>query len=116
MPDILVHLIRNLKELLSFFVLDALMTQIVIGPQFRLISLGTKLNQPKAIITVQIQVPLLVWLPKLVTDAEHSETEVVVAGEDLYRALAWEHHLDDSVEVLGFLGFFAHLGKHCVVH
>ena len=67
-------------------------------------------------VAVQVEVPLLVGLAELVADTEQPETEVVVAGEYLDRSLAGEHHLDYGVQVLGFLGFFADFGEHCVIH
>jgi hypothetical protein len=74
MPDVLVDLVGYLKEILFIFLLYALVTQVVVRLQFRLVPFCPELNQLRTAVTVQVEVPLLVRFSQLVADTKQSKT------------------------------------------
>lgn len=112
MADILVDFIGELEELLFVMVHNAGLADVVIRFHLRFVSFGLRFYGFLAIVTVEVEHPFIVGLTQLISNAEKSESEVMVSGKNLQFPFPFEDHLYYAVNVLGFLGFLSDFPKN----
>lgn len=103
MFDVFVDVGGQLEELAAFLGGDAAVAEVVVGFCFGLVAFVAGAEGVAAVVAVQAQQPLVVGLAQFVADAEHPESQVVVACKNLYFFSPAKHNVDQCVYVFWFL-------------